>query len=214
MQHLLTAQDVFNGRGWDDHALLRKAERELERLRSTHGMDATDHMFNFAVTLAAVCDWTFHLHLSNLPRWSGKKEKNFTHWLRVNCADAFVFIDIANEYKHANRATPSTLAEKMMLSFIDLGIHPEMRSQIDLNKGKIGSFFRQSSSTARPSTSTTQLSGQLLGGDPSHQRAPCRWMLKIMFSFERSATGALAMFAITINFFRQPIKNGVTAFWR
>ena len=137
MQHLLTAQDVFNGRGWDDHALLRKAERELERLRSTHGMDATDHMFNFAVTLAAVCDWTFHLHLSNLPRWSGKKEKNFTHWLRVNCADAFVFIDIANEYKHANRATPSTLAEKMMLSFIDLGIHPEMRSQIDLNKGWI-----------------------------------------------------------------------------
>lgn len=133
----LTAQDVFNGPGWDDHALLLKAERELGRLRTAHNMDATDHMFNFAVTLAAVCDWTFHLHLSHLSRWSGKKEQNFTHWLRNNCADVFVFIDIANEYKHANRNTPSALAEKMMVSFIDFGQHPEERSQVDLNKGWI-----------------------------------------------------------------------------
>lgn len=134
----LTAQDVFNGPGWDDQFLLSKAERELDRLRATRFiMVATDHMFNFAVTLAAVCDWTFHLHLSRLPRWSGKKEHNFTHWLRNNCEDAFVFIDIANEYKHANRKTPSTLAEKMMLSFIDLGDHPERRSQVDLSKGWI-----------------------------------------------------------------------------
>lgn len=137
MATLLTAQEVFNGPGWDDQELLRKAERELDRLRITRGMGATDHMFNFAVTLAAVCDWTFHLRLSHLPKWSGKKELNFTHWLRNNCADAFVFIDIANEYKHANRNTPSTLAEKMMLSFIDLGLHPEMRSNVDLNKGWI-----------------------------------------------------------------------------
>ena len=137
MATLLTAQDVFNGPGWDDQALLSKAERELDRLRTTRGMEATDHMFNFAVTLAAVCDWTFHLRLSNLPRWSGRNEQNFTHWLRNNCADAFVFIDVANEYKHANRNSPSTLAEKMMMSFIDLGIHPQMRSHVDLSKGWI-----------------------------------------------------------------------------
>ena len=140
MENFLTAQDVFNGEGWDDRALLFKAERELDRLRNARAMATTDHMFNFAVTLAAVCDWTFHLHLSSLPRWKGKREQNFTHWIRVNCADAFVFIDIANEYKHANRVNGSTLVEKMMLSFIDLGDHPEMRSQVDLNKGWIQSM--------------------------------------------------------------------------
>lgn len=137
MATLLTAQEVFNGEGWDDQELLCKAERELDRLRNTRDLCATDHMFNFAVTLAAVCNWTFHQRLSHLPRWSGKQEVNFTHWLRNNCADAFVFIDIANEYKHANRNAPSILAKKMMLSFIDLGLNPEMRSNVDLNKGWI-----------------------------------------------------------------------------
>jgi hypothetical protein len=94
-------------------------------------------MWNFAVTLAAVCDWKFHLHLSQLPRWSGKKEQHFTNWVRYNSADAFVFVDISNEYKHANRKNPSTLAEKMMLSFIDLDARPEARVTIDVRKGWI-----------------------------------------------------------------------------
>ncbi|RDU95263.1 hypothetical protein [Trinickia dinghuensis] len=135
MSTMLTAQDVFNGPGFDDAEMLRKAERELLRLRASRLMDTNDHMFNCVVTLAAVCDWTFHLKLSHLPRWSGKKEQNFTNWVRKNCGDAFVFIDLSNEYKHANRNKPSTLAEKMMVSFIDLTAHPHMRSKVDANKG-------------------------------------------------------------------------------
>lgn len=135
MSNVLTAQDVFNGPGFDDAEMLRKAERELGRLRTSRLMDANDHMFNCVVTLAAVCDWTFHLKLSRLPRWVGKKEQNFTYWVRKNCDDAFVFIDLSNEYKHANRNKPSTLAEKMMVSFVDLTENPQVRSQLDMKNG-------------------------------------------------------------------------------
>lgn len=137
MATLLTAQQTFNGPGFDDGELLRKAERELDRLRSARGMEPYDHMVNFAVTLAAVCDWKFHLHLSHLSMWTGKSEPNFTNWVRQASADAFVFIDISNEYKHANRKTPSTLAEKVMLSYIDLGLHPQMRRVVNVKNGWI-----------------------------------------------------------------------------
>lgn len=135
MTTLLTAQDVFNGVGFDDAEMLRKAERELDRLLASGPMAANDHMFNFAVTLAAVSDWTFHLHLKHLPRWSGRVEQNFTNWVRHHSADAFVFIDISNEYKHADRKKPSTLAEKMLMGFVDLTANPETRPQLDMSKG-------------------------------------------------------------------------------
>ena len=135
MATILTAQQTFNGPGLDVGEMLRKAERELDRMRSSRGMEIYDHIFNFAVTLGAVCDWTFHLQLSNLPRWIGKKEQSFTYWVRYNSDDAFVFIDISNEYKHANRKTPSTLAQKVMLSFHDLVAHPQLRAGIDVTKG-------------------------------------------------------------------------------
>lgn len=138
MTTVLTAQDVFNGPGFDANHMLRKAERELTRLRAERGFqELYDHMFNFAVTLAAVCDWTFHVHLSALPRWAGKREQNFTNWVRHTNSDAFVFIDISNEFKHANRKAPSALAEKMMLSYIDLGAHPMLRGTVDMAKGWI-----------------------------------------------------------------------------
>lgn len=138
MTTFLTAQNVFNGSGFDVDHLLRKADRELARLRAARGFEEPyDHMFNFAVTLAAICDWTFHVHLRSLPRWTGKKEHHFTNWVRHTSSDAFVFIDISNEYKHANRKVPSALAEKVMLSFIDLGIKPQLRGIVDMSKGWI-----------------------------------------------------------------------------
>lgn len=138
MTNMLSAQKVFNGEGFDDKHMLRKAERELNRLRGRNGFEAAyDHMMNLSVTLAAVADWTFHLKLSNLPRWSGKTSTNFVNWIRSSSDDAFVFIDISNEYKHADRNKPSTLAENMMISFIDLSANPEMRSQLPMNKGHI-----------------------------------------------------------------------------
>lgn len=138
MANVLTAQNVFNGPGFDVDHMLRKADRELARLRAARGLEEPyDHMFNFSVTLAAVCDWTFHVHLSVLPQWNGRKEQHFTNWVRHSNDDAFVFIDISNEYKHANRKAPSTLAEKMMLSFVDLGTHPQQRGVVDLSKGWI-----------------------------------------------------------------------------
>ncbi|MDR5809295.1 hypothetical protein [Caballeronia sp. LZ019] len=140
MVTMLTAHDVFNGPGLDDAEMLHKAERELLRMRASRFADTHDHMFNCAVTLAAVADWTFHLKLSHLPRWSGKREQHFTNWLRRNCDDAFVFIDLSNEFKHANRNKPSTLAEKMMVDLIDLNAQPHKRSEIDPNKGWVEKF--------------------------------------------------------------------------
>lgn len=137
MTAILTAQNTFNAPGFDDSMMLSKAERELSRLSPARGMEPYDHMFNFAVTLAALCDWTYHVRLSKLPRWAGKKEHHFTNWVRHTNQDAFVFIDLSNEFKHANRVTPSTLAEKMMLAFIDLVKHPHLRSTCDLSKGWI-----------------------------------------------------------------------------
>ena len=138
MSTVLTAQNVFNGAGFDAAHMLRKAERELARLRTARDfMESYDHMFNFAVSLAAVCDWTFHVHLKSLPHWTGKKEHHFTNWVRHTNSDAFVFIDTSNEYKHANRKMPSALAEKMTVNFIDLGIEPQMRGVVDMSKGWI-----------------------------------------------------------------------------
>ncbi len=132
----LTARNIFNTPDYDADAMLRKAERELDRLRLSQTFDEMyDHMLNCSVTLAAVCDWTFHLRLRTLPQWSGKNEKHFTNWVRLNCADAFVFIDISNEYKHANRNKPSTLAKKMMLSYVDLTARPQQRAWLDLTRG-------------------------------------------------------------------------------
>lgn len=132
----LTAQQIFNAPGFDDSAMLSKAERELHRLRASQTPDDMyDHMLNFAVTLAAVCDWTFHLHLSRLPQWSGKREQDFTNWVRQSSSDAFVFIDLSNEYKHANRNKPSTLARKMMLGYNDFTANPHERERVDLGKG-------------------------------------------------------------------------------
>jgi hypothetical protein len=135
MATILSAQELANGPGFDVGEMLRKAGRELDRMRLSRGMETYDHMFNFAVTLAAVCDWTFHLQLSHLPRWSGKNEQNFTYWVRYNSDDAFVFVDISNEYKHADRKIPSTLAQKVMLNYYDLGAHPQLRTKIDVKKG-------------------------------------------------------------------------------
>ncbi|MGS1108166.1 hypothetical protein ACVCNH_18070 [Achromobacter anxifer] len=137
MTYNLTAQNIFNGPGFDDAEMLRKAKRELDRLKGAGAgsMNAYDHMMNFAVSLAAVSDWTFHVHLADLPRWQGKKEHNFTNWIRHHNADAFVFIDISNEYKHANRNTPSAVAEKMMLRFVQFDKEPEMRAKVDTTKG-------------------------------------------------------------------------------
>jgi len=138
MANILSAQETFNGQGFDDRHMLRKAERELQKLRTASGLEEPyDHMFNFAVTLAAVSDWTFHLHLSQLPLWNKKKESHFTNWVRKSNEDAFVFIDISNEYKHAHRTNKSTLAEKLILKYIDLGIYPQLRAGADLNKGWI-----------------------------------------------------------------------------
>lgn len=115
----LTAQQVFNGEGFDAQHMLRKAERELARIRTATDLDIVyDHMFNFAVTLAAVSDWTFHLELSQIPIWAGKNEAHFTNWLRHTNSDVFVFIDLSNEFKHAHRNKPSSLAQKMMLKAV------------------------------------------------------------------------------------------------
>lgn len=137
MNKMLTAQNTFNAPGFNDSMMLDKAERELERLLPARGFEPYDHMFNFSLTLAALCDWTFHVRLSHLTRWAGKKESHFTNWVRHTNQDAFVFIDLSNEFKHANRVTPSTLAEKMMLGYIDLGKHPQARPTCDLSKGWI-----------------------------------------------------------------------------
>ncbi|QJE03682.1 hypothetical protein HH212_26675 (plasmid) [Massilia forsythiae] len=90
-------------------------------------------MFNFAVTLAAVSDWTFHLAVSQQPAWNGKREQHFTNWVRHSNSDASVFIDISNEYKHANRNKSSTLARKMMLK----AVWPEQDPTFFFNAAKM-----------------------------------------------------------------------------
>jgi hypothetical protein len=70
MSTILTAQDVFNGPGFDADHILGKAKRELGRLRTARGFEEPyDHMFNFAVTLAAVCDLSRPFERSSALDW-------------------------------------------------------------------------------------------------------------------------------------------------
>lgn len=129
---LTTAQDVFNGPGFNGPHMLNKADRELHRLlQADDPMIAYDHMFNFVVTMAAVADWTFHLQLKPLSLWAGKKEQHFTNWVRHANDDAFVLIDLSNEYKHADRNKPSSLAQKMWMKTIWQKDDPQLSSRID-----------------------------------------------------------------------------------
>ncbi len=132
---LTTAQDVFNGPGFDGPHMLEKAERELDRLlQAANPLIAYDHMFNFVVTMAAVADWTFHLQLKPLPLWAGKQEQHFTNWVRHANDDAFVLIDLSNEYKHADRKKSSSLAQKMWMKIIWPKDNPQISNQIDNTK--------------------------------------------------------------------------------
>lgn len=134
----LSAQALFSAPAFDDKYILQKAERELARLSATRDDTvAYDHMMNFSVTIASLSDWVFHIHCSDLPEWKNKDEKYFTRWVRKSSDEAYAFIEIANEYKHANRTKPNTVVEHMGFSTYNMTKHGVSFFGVDMTRGWI-----------------------------------------------------------------------------
>lgn len=116
----ITAQEMLNGSGFDEVFMLSKAERELNRVKECKDLNMIhDHLINFSITIALCVDWIFHLKLSGTPVWRGKNEKHLANWIRTQSDQVAVFIDIANECKHANRAYSNFIAQKIHFSVIE-----------------------------------------------------------------------------------------------
>lgn len=117
----ISAQKMFSGTMFTDGFMLEKAEREVERYKQ-YGLNpfyGFDHMFNFAVTMASVTDWVFHLKISGKEKWKGKDEGYFIRWIKNNSPEVCAFIDISNEFKHANRKDgKNSFAERMTITHI------------------------------------------------------------------------------------------------
>lgn len=116
---MITAQNLLNGPGFDDNFMLEKARRELNRIKASRDIWVIyDHIINFAVSIASVVDWTFHLKLKDDPKWNrkGVSAVEFAYWIRTQSDQVAAFIDISNECKHADRRHPNFVAEKVLLS--------------------------------------------------------------------------------------------------
>lgn len=116
---MISAQTLLNGPGFDDNFMLEKAGRELARIKASRDIYVIyDHIINFAVSVASVADWTFHLKVKQLPRWNDDKFKDvhFANWIRSQSPQVAAFMDISNECKHANRKHENFIARKVLLS--------------------------------------------------------------------------------------------------
>ncbi|MDD2864174.1 MAG: hypothetical protein PHC99_05550 [Methylococcales bacterium] len=112
----VSAQVLLNGQGFNDAYMIDKAERELNRLKSCSNVNGIyDHIMNFSFTIASISDWIFHIKLANEQKWLGKKEVNFTYWVRSKSAEVSMFIDISNECKHCDKDNPNFYAEKILI---------------------------------------------------------------------------------------------------
>lgn len=145
----LSAQKLFNGPGFDDVYMKYKAKKELERIK--HAQDLTDiydHVMNFSVTIAAIADWTFHIKLANLPKWKNR-DINFTHWVRSKSREVGIFIDIANEFKHANRKHSNFYAESIELKWIYLSSIKKLETSQKIEKLKLKGFINTSNTNEK-----------------------------------------------------------------
>jgi len=121
----LTAQRVFNGEGFDPHFFYQKCWRELDRAKScTTDFDALDHIFNFAVSVAATREWIKHSNKKSLCTPNEGPIQNRSN-SAIGCNEAIdVLVDLANEYKHANRRYPSKHLQRLQRNF-QITNHPQ-----------------------------------------------------------------------------------------
>ncbi|QZA82450.1 hypothetical protein [Deefgea piscis] len=133
----LSAHQFLSGPGFDENFMLEKAIRELGRVKSCQdALLMYDHMINFSVTIASIADWTFHLRLTDQPKWSVSKETHFSNWIRSQSPEVAAFIDISNECKHANRKCSNYSANSLDLAVIfDISLVPEQSMKMYEQKG-------------------------------------------------------------------------------
>lgn len=108
---MASVQVMFNGPGFNLEWLVMKAEHEL----ATTMKELTRFMENAAnlsTTLAHMADWALAFKPSALAHCTSLSDIR-TH-VETQCPKAALFLDIANEYKHADRRTPSEKTAKVL----------------------------------------------------------------------------------------------------
>ncbi|WP_157649468.1 hypothetical protein [Burkholderia ubonensis] len=84
-----------------------KARRELDRAMAD-GERFLDHAANFAVSVTHVMDWTYYLRVQANTRWNGIGCDEFRKRVVAHHQGVSVFLDFANEFKHADRKPGAT----------------------------------------------------------------------------------------------------------
>jgi hypothetical protein len=136
MKHKISAQELLNGKGFTHEYMLEKAYREFERLKNCREIFCLyDQIMNFSITISLLSDWSFHLLLNDQKRWKNKQENSFTQWIVSQSPEVAAFIDISNEFKHANRRCKNFFAERIESRMCELETLSEQQTLICESKG-------------------------------------------------------------------------------
>lgn len=129
-----SVQKMFNG-NYNMQWLIDKAEYEL-RLSFEDFIHHTENIANLSVTLAHLCDWALAFKPSIFAECMGMQD--IRDIARIECPKALFFVDISNEYKHADRSRSSELVKGVYEYFqiVDKNIINGIEDKIS-NKGVI-----------------------------------------------------------------------------
>jgi hypothetical protein len=128
MPNQISAQQMFNGQGYDLVWLLLKAERELQRAMSSN-FDFAGDAANFAVAIAHAADWAFALKPSNFTAF--QKLSDVINWVHAQSPLTALFFDVSNEFKHADRTRASTTTAQLYLQFEVIGAGGNVAARAD-----------------------------------------------------------------------------------
>jgi hypothetical protein len=106
MKTEISAQKVL-GENLTAEFVKAKARRELDRAM-VDGAMFLDHAANFAVSVTHVMDWTYYLRVQANARWNGIGCDEFRKRVVAHHQGVSVFLDFANEFKHADRKPGAT----------------------------------------------------------------------------------------------------------
>lgn len=108
-----SVQNMFNG-NYTMQWLINKAEYELA-LSFKSFTYYKENIANLSVTLAHLCDWALAFKPSIFAECSDMQ--GIRDIARIECPKALFFVDISNEYKHADRTSPSRLIKELVEYF-------------------------------------------------------------------------------------------------
>ena len=112
--HTYSVNDFFKGIGHRRFGIQR-ARAALDRfLDNKNPFNTPSLLFDCAITVSCLSDWTFHTEVKGHQSWNdfaSKKgaDKKFTEWVASRSVDNAVIQEISNTAKHFHRMKPNIL---------------------------------------------------------------------------------------------------------